>query len=80
VFNLGESETIELRDLIRLIEDVLGKKAHVERLPEQPGDMPVTFANVTKARRLLGYRPSTTVKDGLQRFVEWFLTAKRGRP
>ena len=80
VFNLGESETIELRDLIRLIEDVLGKKAHIERLPEQPGDMPVTFANVTKARRLLGYRPSTTVKDGLQRFVEWFLTAKRGRP
>ena len=80
VFNLGESETIELRDLIRLIEDVLGKKAHVERLPEQPGDMPVTFANVTKAKRLLGYRPSTTVKDGLQRFVEWFLTAKRGRP
>jgi len=73
IFNLGESETIQLRDLIAGIENALGGKATINRLPEQPGDMPVTYADISKARKLLGYNPSTRLSDGLPRFIEWFL-------
>src|SRR5437667_899015 len=73
IFNLGENETIQLRDLIAGIENALGEKAKINRLPEQPGDMPVTYADISKARKLLGYKPSTRLSDGLPRFVEWFL-------
>ncbi|HXQ02310.1 MAG TPA: GDP-mannose 4,6-dehydratase [Candidatus Udaeobacter sp.] len=73
VFNLGESETIQLKELIAAIEKALGKKAKINRLPEQPGDMPVTYADISKARKLLGYNPSTRLSDGLPRFIEWFL-------
>lgn len=79
VFNLGESDTIELRDLIRLMEQCLGKPARIEALPLQPGDMPVTFADITKAKALLGYRPGTPVKEGLRRFVAWFKETQRGK-
>jgi UDP-glucuronate 4-epimerase len=79
VFNLGESDAIELRDVIRLLEQYLGKPARIETLPPQPGDMPVTFADITKARTLLGYRPSTPVKEGLKRFVTWFRETQRGK-
>ena len=73
IFNLGENETIQLRDLIAGIEHALGEKAKINRLPEQPGDMPVTYADISKARELLGYNPSTRLSDGLPRFIEWFL-------
>jgi UDP-glucuronate 4-epimerase len=73
IFNLGESETIQLRDLIAGIENALGGEAKINRLPEQPGDMPVTYADISKARKLLGYNPSTRLSDGLPRFIEWFL-------
>ncbi len=73
VFNLGESETISLKDLILAIEDALGKKAIINRLPEQPGDMPQTYADISKARKLLGYDPTTKVTEGIPKFVEWFL-------
>src|SRR6184192_148406 len=73
IFNLGESETIQLRDLIVAIENALGKKAKVNRSPEQPGDMPLTCADISKARRLLGYNPATPFTDGLPRFADWFL-------
>jgi len=73
IFNLGENETIQLRDLIAGIENALGQKAKINRLPEQPGDMPVTYADISKARELLGYNPSTRLSDGLPRFIEWFL-------
>src|SRR5881394_1865108 len=76
IFNLGESETIELRNLIAAIENALGKKAKINRLPEQPGDMPLTCADISKARRLLGYNPATRLNDGLPRFVDWFLRMK----
>src|SRR5216117_2720183 len=59
IFNLGESDTIQLKDLIVAIENVLGKKAKINRLPEQPGDMPLTCADVSKARKLVGYNPTT---------------------
>src|SRR5881409_1870395 len=80
IFNLGESETIQLRDLIVAIEDALGKKAKINRLPEQPGDMPLTCADVSKARKLVGYNPTTRLSDGLPRFIDWFLRMKGRQP
>ena len=73
IFNLGQSETIQLQDLVAAIENALGKKAKINQMPEQPGDMPLTCADISKARRLLGYNPSTRLSDGLPRFIEWFL-------
>ena len=73
VFNLGESETIQLKDLIVAIENALGKRAKINELPEQPGDMPLTCADISKARKLLGYSPTTRLSEGLPRFVDWFL-------
>ena len=73
IFNLGESETIRLKDLISAIENALGKKAKINRLPEQPGDMPLTCADISKARQLLGYNPTTKLSEGLPKFTEWFL-------
>ena len=72
VVNLGESRTVELRELISLIEHELGQKAMIDSQPLQPGDVPQTFADITKARRLLGYNPQTQIEDGIHRFVEWF--------
>jgi UDP-glucuronate 4-epimerase len=72
VFNLGESETTELSRLIELLEVALGKKAVIKRQPLQPGDVPVTYADISKARRLLGYDPQTKIEDGIPKFVEWF--------
>ena len=78
IFNLGESETIQLKDLINAVENALGKKAKINQLPEQPGDMPLTCADTSKARKLLGYDPRTKFQDGLPRFVDWFLGSLRG--
>ena len=73
IFNLGESETIELSKLIELLEENLGKKAIIERKPMQPGDVPITFADISKARKLLNYNPQTKIEDGIPKFTEWFL-------
>lgn len=72
IFNLGESQTIELKDLIALLEENLGKKAVIERKPMQPGDVPITFADISKAKELLNYNPTTKIEDGIPKFVEWF--------
>jgi UDP-glucuronate 4-epimerase len=72
IFNLGENETVQLKDLIEAIEAAVGRKAKINRLPEQPGDVPLTCADISKARRLLGYNPTTRLRDGLPKFVEWF--------
>jgi UDP-glucuronate 4-epimerase len=77
VFNLGESQTIQLKDLISAIENALGKKAKINQLPEQAGDMPLTYADISKARKLLGYNPTTKLSEGLPKFVEWFLHTQR---
>src|SRR5205807_2865364 len=79
VFNLGENETIQLKDLIAAVENALGKKAKINRLPEQPGDMPLTCADISKARKLLGYNPNTKFEDGLPRFVHWFLKSRAAK-
>jgi UDP-glucuronate 4-epimerase len=79
VFNLGESQTVELKELIALLEKELDRHATIDWQPTQPGDVPQTFADVTKARRLLGYDPQTKIEDGIRRFVQWFLSAREGR-
>ena len=72
VFNLGESQTVELKYLIELLEKNLGKKAIIDRQPMQPGDVPQTFADISKAREFLGYNPQTKIEAGIEKFVEWF--------
>lgn len=72
VINLGESQTVELRRLVELLERALGKRAIIDRQPLQPGDVPLTYADVSKARRLLGYKPQTNIEAGIDRFVDWF--------
>jgi UDP-glucuronate 4-epimerase len=72
IFNLGESAVTTLSELVALIESAVGKKASLERLPTQPGDVRRTLADITRARELLGYAPSVQVSDGIPRFVAWF--------
>ncbi|OQA02680.1 MAG: UDP-glucose 4-epimerase [Planctomycetes bacterium ADurb.Bin401] len=72
IFNLGQSQPVRLDDLIREIEKALGKKAEIQRLPLQPGDVEKTFADVSKARKILGYNPRTGLSTGLNKFADWF--------
>ena len=73
LFNLGESQTVKLTRLIELLEKSLGKKAVIDRQPVQPGDVPVTFADISRARARLGYNPRVKIEQGLLKFVDWFL-------
>lgn len=77
IFNLGESQTVKLNRLIELLETALGKKATIERHPAQPGDVPITCADISKARDKLGYDPRVKIEKGLPLFVDWFT---RNRP
>jgi len=72
IYNLGESQTTSLIDLIHLIETALGKKAVIKTLPPQPGDVDITYADVTRARQELGYNPHTSMEEGIERFVTWY--------
>src|SRR5262245_50348384 len=72
IINLGESQTVELRKLITLLEQVLGTKAKIEWLPPQAGDVPITHADISKARRLIGYDPQFAIEDGIAQFAKWF--------
>ena len=71
VINLGESRTVELRELISLLEKALGREAIIDRQMMQPGDVPQTYADIAKARRLLGYNPQTQIEEGIEKFVQW---------
>ncbi|MFL6215530.1 MAG: GDP-mannose 4,6-dehydratase [Blastocatellia bacterium] len=75
IINLGESATVELRRLVELLEQALGLRARIEPQPAQPGDVPITCANIDKARRLLGYQPQTQIDAGIEKFVAWFKAA-----
>jgi UDP-glucuronate 4-epimerase len=79
VINLGESRTVSLRELIALMEREFGVKAKILRQPLQPGDVSQTFADITKARQLLGYNPQTQIEEGIHRFVEWFREGQKVR-
>lgn len=76
IFNLGESRTVTLNRLIELLEQHLGTKATVHRLPPQPGDVPITYADISKAQSRLGYAPQVKIEDGIPRFVEWFKSSR----
>jgi UDP-glucuronate 4-epimerase len=77
IFNLGESECVTLARLIELVEKALGKKAVIDRLPMQPGDVPLTYADISKAERMLGYHPKVKIEEGVQKFVAWFRSEQR---
>ena len=76
IYNLGESQTTSLRELILLIEKALSKKATIEKLEVQPGDVSVTYADITKARERLSYRPKVKIEEGIERFVQWYRTER----
>lgn len=73
IYNLGESQTIDLKSLIELISRVLKKKARIENMPDQPGDVPITYADISLARKELNYQPRTGIEEGISRFVSWYL-------
>ena len=79
IFNLGESQTVTLNQLIELLEKSLGRKATIDRQPPQPGDVPITFADITRARQYLGYNPKIKIEEGIALFVEWFRQSARVR-
>jgi len=79
VFNLGNSHPVKLAELIVKLEQVSGLEAVLNRQPSQPGDVPLTWADVGKARSLLGYRPATQLEEGLKAFVEWYRSADPNR-
>jgi UDP-glucuronate 4-epimerase len=71
VFNLGNSHPVKLRDLVKALEETLGVTARLDRRPDQPGDVPITFADIERAQRLLGYRPATPLREGLRHMAAW---------
>jgi UDP-glucuronate 4-epimerase len=73
IYNLGNHQPVELLDLIELLEQSLGKRARKNFLPMQPGDVPVTFADVSDLLKDVGFRPQTPIEVGVQRFVDWYL-------
>lgn len=76
IMNLGNSYSISLKELIKMIEEVTEKKIIIQQLPEQTGDLPKTFADISKAKKLLGYNPQTMLKDGIKKFYDWFIENK----
>jgi UDP-glucuronate 4-epimerase len=72
IFNLGNSKVVELRYLISLIEQGLGKKAKIKQLPDQPGDVPITYADISKAKKMIGYNPKTTIEYGIEKTINWY--------
>ncbi|HJU88139.1 MAG TPA: NAD-dependent epimerase/dehydratase family protein [Gemmatimonadaceae bacterium] len=79
IFNLGESATTSLKELVALLEEVTGKRAVLERLPPQQGDVRRTFADISRARSALGYAPSVPVREGIPKFVTWYRERAAGR-
>lgn len=77
IINLGGSNTIHVNRLISIIEDNLGKKAKVNYMAPMPGDVPITYADVTKARSLIGFEPAVRIEEGVARYVRWFLERQR---
>ena len=77
IFNLGGSQTVTLNDLIASIEKAVGKKAQINEMPEQPGDVPLTSADVSKATKLLNFKPTTHIDSGIPKFVEWWMEMRK---
>ena len=72
IFNLGNHKSEKLMDLIRMIENYLGKKAKIDFQPMQPGDVSESFAEIKKSTELLNYQPTTNIKEGIPKFIDWY--------
>lgn len=72
IINLGNSQTVELNYFIKVIENLLEKKAKIKELPEQPGDVPITYADISKAKRLLDYDPKIKIEEGMEKLIKWY--------
>jgi UDP-glucuronate 4-epimerase len=72
IFNLGNSNTVELLHFIECIENALGKKAEKNMMPMQPGDVPETYADIDRSREVLGFDPKTNIEEGIGEFVDWY--------
>ena len=79
IINLGRSDTVELASLISKIEDQVGNKANIKTMETQPGDVERTFADISKARKMLGYEPKVSIDQGLEQFVNWYLRNQRSK-
>ncbi|MBN2240445.1 MAG: GDP-mannose 4,6-dehydratase, partial [Dehalococcoidales bacterium] len=79
IFNLGGSSPVSLNYLIQVIEKALGKSARLNRLPIQPGDVPITYADITRSENELGYYPRVTIEEGINRFVAWYREISNSR-
>jgi UDP-glucuronate 4-epimerase len=80
IYNIGESQTISLSELVAILEKILGKPALIEHRPAQPGDVERTYADIRKSQQRLGYRPKVKIEEGLTRFVQWYLSEGVQRP
>jgi UDP-glucuronate 4-epimerase len=80
IFNLGNSHPVRLIELVRTIESALGRKAEIQWLPEQPGDVPITYADISKAQTVLGYHPQTSFQAGIEKFLSWYFSRADGVP
>lgn len=76
ILNIGNSSPISLKEMINTIAEVLGKTPNIEELPMQPGDVERTFADISKAKKLIGYEPKTSFKQGIENFVKWYIINK----
>lgn len=76
ILNLGNSSPVSLKEMINTIADVLGKTPNIQELPMQPGDVERTFADISKAKKLIGYNPKTSFKEGIENFVKWYIINK----
>lgn len=73
IFNLGNHQTVSLKEMLQGIENTFGKKAIINAMPEQPGDVPLTFADISKSQQLLDYHPHTRFEKGLEHFRDWYI-------
>lgn len=80
IFNLGESTVISLTQMVKTIEQCTHRKAKIEYLPEQPGDVKVTFADISAAKEILGYHPDTPFEEGIRQFTQWFYSHRKVQP
>ncbi len=72
IFNFGSSKIISLYDLIKIIEDVVGKKAIINRMDMQKGDVPITYADISRAKKFIGYNPRVNIRQGIEKFYDWY--------
>ena len=80
IYNIGNHEPIGLLDFIKIIEETLGRKANLDLMPMQLGDVKATFADVDDLRLAVGFKPSTPIREGIQKFVDWYLDYCKGSP